>query len=34
MTGISVERVVAAARDWLTGPAGAGTRESRSARVV
>jgi len=35
MTGISVERVVAAAQDWLGGPAaGAVARESRSARVV
>jgi len=34
MTGISVERVVAAAQDWLRGPASSGARESRSARVV
>jgi lipopolysaccharide heptosyltransferase II len=35
MTGISVERVVAAAQDWLRGPsAGAVARESRSAGVV
>jgi heptosyltransferase-2 len=35
MTGISVERVVDAAKDWLRGgPPGSGARESRSARVV
>ena len=34
MTRISVERVVAAAQDWLRGPAGAGARESRSAGVA
>lgn len=36
MTGISVERVVSAAQDWLRGPAGtrAGAPESRSTGVV
>lgn len=34
MTGIPVERVVAAAQDWLGGQPGSGAREARSARVV
>jgi heptosyltransferase II len=34
MTGVSVERVVAAAQEWLRNPANPGSRESRSARVV
>jgi heptosyltransferase-2 len=34
MTGVSVERVVAAVQEWLPSPTNSGARESRSARVV